>query len=236
MLRHYSFKIEHFPDVFFSSEGCRPRKPTDLAFIIDSKGGDEASIDRMWNLTREILSNLDLEAGSGGGDRMIRVRFVQECGSGTSGLDLGEFESKETLINALDAIIDAAVPPPQPTTSAQLIRNMAEALSRDDGDADDDDSSDRRRSRRRRRRRRLGVYVTDGTSAAAMEETVEAAQAAKHDAGVEIFTVGVGHRTSPTELRAVASCDVARHYYAMNQHSKADAVAKKIAKVICLGR
>lgn len=163
----------------------------------------------MWNLTRDILSKLDLD------DDRVQVRFVQECGPGTSGLNLGEFDSKESLINALDARIHAP-----PTSSAQLIRNMADALSRN-GDG--------------RGRRRVGVYLTDGASDS-MEETLAAAQSAKYADDVEVFAIGVGHGTSPTELRAIASCEVERHYYAMNHHSKADAIAKKISKVICLGR
>lgn len=164
----------------------------------------------MWNLTRDILSKLDLD------DDRFQVRFVQECGPGTGGLNIGEFDSKKSLIDALDARIHAP-----PTSSAQLIRNMANALSRNaDG---------------RGGRRRVGVYLTDGASDS-IEETLAAAQSAKHSDDVEVFAVGVGHGTSPTELRAIASCEVARHYYAMNHHSKADAIAKRISKVICLGR
>lgn len=170
------------------------------------------------NLTRDILSRLDLDDDRG------EVRIIEECLSpaGTS-FDLGEYETKASLLKALDANLH---PSPSTTSStAQLIQKMAEAFRRDGGALHGKSVA----------KRRVGIYVTDGQSDD-MEETVEAAQRAKFTDDVEIISVGVGHKVNPTELRAVASCEVDRHFYAVNHHSKAPIVARKISKVLCLAR
>lgn len=197
--------------------GCRPREPLDLVFVIDSKSEDDTSVSRLWNLTRDILSRLDLD------DDRIQVRFVEECLTpGSTGFDLGEYETKENLMKALDASLHAS--PSTFSSSAQLLQKMVETFRRDDGVHGNGVA-----------RRRVGVYVTDGQSDD-IENTVEAAQMAKFTDEVEMITVGVGQKVNPTELRAVASCEVDKHYYALNHHSKAPTIARKISKVLCLGR
>ena len=195
--------------------GCRPRKPLDIVFAIESKSKLKTLARDVWEVPRGIISELDMD------DDAVNVRILHECAA-MADLEIKQFLDKNALMESLDNI--------GPMSSAQLLEAMAEAIKQDG-----DHHSNGTENGRGVRRRKIGIYVTDGESGD-FETTVGAAQRVKFDKDVELFAIGVGHNINPTELRAVASCDVSHHFYSIRGHSKSTAVSRKLGKYLCLGR
>ena len=51
--------------------------------------------------------------------------------------------------------------------------------------------------------------------------------------GVEMYSVGVGGRISPSELKRVATTNDKKHVYLMSQHAKLPKVARHLVKELC---
>lgn len=155
-----------------------------------------------------MVEQVDMSGGR------MRVQFVHSCPSA------GRFSplAKSLPPSATDdqTGVKAKVKAPPRKTTSELFETMTWKLTENG----------------RPGRKRVGVYLTDGQTGD-LERTLVAVQAAKNDHGVEMFSVGLGRDVNPVELKAIASCDVAKHSFVIRHPKAKDNILANLARSLC---
>lgn len=190
---------------------CRPNAPLDVVFVVDSKSGDRRGDRRMLEAIRQVVEQVDMDDGQ------MRVQFVHSC----SGRTDHRISDRSPIAKSLPVDDPADLRGSSaPRQTSDLFETMTSKLTVNGKPG----------------RKRVGVYLTNGPSNGDLERTLEAVQEAKGTHGVEMFTVGLGKDVNPTELRAIASCEVARHAFTLrhqNHHSRSKEILKHLAQSLC---
>lgn len=189
-------------------------KPADIVFLLDASNSIwTPDLRRQINFVENITSMFEI------GKNTTRVGVGSYSTWVNTEINLNDYYDKEELLAAIRNL--------RPrrgflTSTAAALRHMRTRMFKHKHGGRNDPSV-----------AKVAILLTDGKSTQRMKTVFEALRAKRQN--IHAFSIGIGSKTNPSELKMIASPPFTQNYFHVNNFAALDSIRKELAVRTCKG-